>query len=181
MADTRNKYVSVVVNGNLSNWTGPNPAKDEEAIEKAFKIAEANSKVNPEATVYPVLVTQILPGDDLAKLHGIRKKVGYVVCGSTGCSCCHNENFVDGIYDDVSKAIDSAASHSSRGTVRSQYTRTGIYTVREIEYELLPDDRIIIGNRVFDGTSFWESGEDIYDALSYEGKEVGQEGKYLSR
>ncbi len=181
MKDIRNKYVSVVNNGNLTLWTGPNPTKDDEAIGTALATANAIKEASPEATAYPVMVVQILPGDDLAKLHGIHKKTGYVVCGSTGCTCCKSENFVDGLYDDVSAAIDSASSHSKRGTVRSQYSKTGIYTVREIVYEQLPDGRVIVGSRVFESSSFWESGEDVYDAFAYEGKEVGKEGSYSER
>lgn len=168
----RNKYVSVVVNGQLSNWTGPNPSVEEDAIQRALKSAELSTQSQAGVTAYPVLITQILPDDTLMTLAGIRKKTGYIVHGSTGCSCCRSENFVEGIYETSDAAIDRAGEHQKRRTVRSQCSDTGIYTVREIEYERLPDGRVIIGNRVFDNFDFMEFGEEISESLSYEGKAI---------
>lgn len=96
---------------------------------------------------------------------------GFIVHGSTGCSCCRNENFVSGIYDDEDSAMENAIYHQKQRTVRSQYSDTGIYSVIQLEYELFEDGRILIGRRVFDDKSFWESGE-IAEDLRYDGKVI---------
>lgn len=172
----RNCYTAVINNGSISMWTGPNPSADDEALEKAVQAADQIRNVGG-GTVYPVLVREILPDDTPMTLAGIPKRKGYVIHGSTGCSCCRSENFVEGVYEDVSKAIDRAKSHEDRRTVRSQYSSTGIYTVREVEYEKLPDGRVIIGSRVYESDSFMEFGEEISEAIRYEGQEVGSQGK----
>ena len=83
---------------------------------------------------------------------------GYIVHGSTGCSCCRDSNFVDGIFDTLIEAMESAESDHKRSRVASQYSRNGIYTIREIKYETLVDGRIILNDRVYtDKNSLYEN------------------------
>lgn len=89
-----------------------------------------------------------------------------LVFGSTGCSCCRCENFVEGVYMDPQAAQSSIDSHRQRRTVASQYSATGIYEMREVEAEALPNGRFIVGNRVID-ESCYETGEGIYDDLRW--------------
>ena len=58
---TRNRYVSVVVNGQLDAWTGKNPDKDPEAKRKALE--RAGLLRRKSHTAYAVLVTEILASD----------------------------------------------------------------------------------------------------------------------
>lgn len=98
-----------------------------------------------------------------------KPSVGFIIIGTTGCSCCRNENFVDGLFDTIEQAKSKAQNHTERRTVRSQYSDTGIYEIRRIEYLQLPDERIVIGSRVFDDRYFFETGEDISWSMQYEG------------
>lgn len=107
----------------------------------------------------------------------IEKKTGYVIFGCTGCTCCESENILDGVYVEEEEALNAAEGHERRRTVASQYSRTGIYSVMKIQYELLPDDRIIIGNRVLDSESFYESGS-LANDLRYEGEKIAEAGGY---
>lgn len=87
----------------------------------------------------------------------IEKKTGILIKGSTGCTCCRDENFITGFYSDIEEARGIALSKYERKAVASQYAKNGVYTIMEVEYELLHDvndpdnDRIILQGRVFDG------------------------------
>lgn len=83
---------------------------------------------------------------------GIVKKAGYLVHGSTSCSCCQSENFLEGIFDDPKDAKFTVDHHMQHKTCASQYSETGVYTVFKCEYEELQDGRVIIGDRIFDST-----------------------------
>jgi hypothetical protein len=107
----------------------------------------------------------------------IEKKTGYTIFGCTGCTCCESDNIIDGIYAEEAEALNAAEGHERRRTVASQYSRTGIYSVMKIEYELLPDDRIIIRDRVFESDSFYESGQMAND-LRYEGVKIAEAGGF---
>lgn len=58
----RNKFVSVMVEGKLCNWTGKNPDKFPETIDHAWEYAKAFQKKGKRG-VYPVVVVEILPED----------------------------------------------------------------------------------------------------------------------
>ena len=102
------------------------------------------------------------------------KKIGYIIHGSTGCSCCSNDNFIEGLYEDQDSAIDSVISHRKNHTVCSQYSDTGIYTIREIQYEEISDGRIIIEGYVFNDKNFVIEGN-LADLMSNHGKVVLRE------
>jgi hypothetical protein len=72
----------------------------------------------------------------------------------TGCTCCSYENHYRGPYcstEDAKRRIESFLSKDSKFfPLASQYARQGNYSVREFDYEQLPDGRIILaGERVF--------------------------------
>jgi hypothetical protein len=80
-----------------------------------------------------------------------KKKVWYIEC-RTGCSCCADENFCQGFYDNPEKpqALIDKWLTGDGNPLASQYARYGRYTLHEIEAEILPDGRWIVENRVFD-------------------------------
>lgn len=95
--------------------------------------------------------------------------IGYLVHGSTGCSCCQSDNFISGLYETDEAALEAALRHQKSRTVRSQYSDTGIYTVIQVEYWKWYDS-IIISGRVLD-ESFYESGE-IAEHIRWMGKSI---------
>lgn len=56
---TKNKFVSVVVEGKLSGWQGPNPDKDPTAVEQAVGLSDRFSAEGKMAL--PVIVEEIRP------------------------------------------------------------------------------------------------------------------------
>lgn len=101
----------------------------------------------------------------------IENKTGYIIHGSTGCSCCRDENFISGMYGELTQAEDAVLGYHARKTVCSQYSTNGIYTIRKIDYEQMSDNRIIINNMVFDCSDFMEFG-DIANNMGYFGKYI---------
>jgi hypothetical protein len=100
----------------------------------------------------------------------VEKKVGYALTGSTGCTCCQNENFAEGIWDTPEEAWLRVKHHHQNKTVSSQYSSTGIYRVYRIDYELLGDRRILLFDRIVENVRFWEN--DMYSTIRYAGKVV---------
>jgi len=96
----------------------------------------------------------------------ITKHNGFIILGSTGCSCCRYENFVQGIIKTEEEANTLVESHKRNKTVSSQYSATGVYTIKRIEYELISDGRIILCDRVMDNENFVLTGADEYYAFS---------------
>lgn len=96
----------------------------------------------------------------------ITKHNGFIILGSTGCSCCRYDNFVQGIFVNEEDAKATVENHRRNKTVASQYSKTGNYTIKPIEYELINDGRVILGDRVLDNISFTLTGEDNYYAFS---------------
>ena len=80
-----------------------------------------------------------------------KKKVWYISC-STGCSCCANENFDQGFYDNPEEpqAIIERWSKGDGNPLCSQFAKYGHYYLRETEAEILPDGRWIVDDTVFD-------------------------------
>ena len=96
----------------------------------------------------------------------ITKHEGFVVFGSTGCTCCSSSNFVDGLYPTLEEASARTHYHTENRTVASQFSKSGRYSIQKVEYELLPDGRVIIGSDVFDSENFWETGDDFYFSIA---------------
>ena len=80
-----------------------------------------------------------------------KKKLWYICC-STGCTCCSNENFNQGFYDNeqVPNDIITKWYKGDGNPLASQFAKYGRYSLVEIETELLPDGRMIISDSVFD-------------------------------
>lgn len=96
----------------------------------------------------------------------ITKHNGFVILGSTGCSCCRSENFVQGIFKTEADAKATIEHHRRQKTLASQFSETGKYIVSPISYELISDGRVIIGDRVIDTDTFMLRGESEYYAFS---------------
>lgn len=96
----------------------------------------------------------------------LTKHNGFIILGSTGCSCCRCDNFVQGIIQTEDEAKALVESHKRNKTVASQYSATGVYTIKPVEYELISDGRVIVCDRVMDDENFVLTGEDEYYAFS---------------
>ena len=82
------------------------------------------------------------------------QKKGYAVIANTGCSCdsCQQESFIELYFtDEPVAAMTACESHEKHRTLKSQYSNTGIYNIKEFEYKQTPDGRKIIGNFITDG------------------------------
>lgn len=79
-----------------------------------------------------------------------KKKVWYIEC-RTGCSCCADENFDQGFYDnpDEPQALIDKWLTGDGNPLVSQYARYGRYRLHEVEAEILPDGHWIIKDKVF--------------------------------
>jgi hypothetical protein len=80
-----------------------------------------------------------------------KKKVWYISC-STGCSCCADQNFDEGFYDnpDEPQALIDQWLAGKGNPLASQYAKYGRYHLHETEAEILPDGRWIVEGTVFD-------------------------------
>lgn len=80
------------------------------------------------------------------------KKIVYWIEAMTGCSCCSYENFDLGFYFDKEEpqAIIDKWKRGDGNPLASQYSKYGLYFLREAEAEILPDGRLIVEGRVFD-------------------------------
>ncbi len=75
----------------------------------------------------------------------------WFVDARTGCSCCADENFTAGPFETVLRAESRATLYRANRRLASQFSETGIYTLRDEQAELLPDGRLICGDTVFPG------------------------------
>lgn len=90
----------------------------------------------------------------------------YTIYASTGCSCCNYENHYRGPYRTKQDAENAANSFREQRLLASQFSKQGNYSIDEHDGEILPDGRVIIGSRIFDG---FVGDENISD---YIGKEL---------
>ena len=102
----------------------------------------------------------------MAKLEA---KTGFIIRGSTGCSCCRCDNFASGIYEELESAEHCVKGYQESKICASQYSPNGNYEIRKIDYEVLTDEvdgaertRFIIDDMIFDDNYFHQSGEDEY-------------------
>lgn len=79
-----------------------------------------------------------------------KKKVWWIEA-TTGCSCCAYQNFNKGFYfnKDEAQAVIDRWSQGINNPLASQYAKYGRYYLGEEEAEILPDGRIIVGDKVF--------------------------------
>ena len=80
-----------------------------------------------------------------------KKKVWYIEC-RTGCTCCADENFDQGFYDNPEEpqSIIDEWRQGNGNPLASQYARYGCYHLCETEAEILPDGRWIVDGTVFE-------------------------------
>lgn len=79
-----------------------------------------------------------------------KKKVWWIEA-TTGYSCCAYQNFNQGFYftKEEPQAIIDKWSKGIDNPLASQYAKYGRYYLGEEEAEILPDGRIIVGDKVF--------------------------------
>lgn len=81
----------------------------------------------------------------------IQTRNGFVIFCSTGCSCCRDENYWVGLYDNLEDTIEAAKSRWKSKSLCSQYSSNGEYYIHEIKVEDISHNRVIIENKlVFD-------------------------------
>ena len=92
-----------------------------------------------------------------------RKRVWWIEA-TTGCSCCSYQNFNQGFYfnEEEPQAIIDKWSKGIDNPLTSQYAKYGRYYLREEAAEVLPDGRIIIGDKVFGPEENVEYPANIY-------------------
>ena len=78
-----------------------------------------------------------------------KRKVWWIEA-TTGCSCCSYQNFNQGFYfnKEEPQAIIDKWSKGIDNPLASQYARYGRYYLGEEEAEILPDGRIIVGDKI---------------------------------
>lgn len=67
----------------------------------------------------------------------------FFIQAQTGCSCCANDNFIQGPYKELSRAQERAKQMSRDKVLASQYAENGVYDIFSKECEILTDGRII--------------------------------------
>ena len=79
-----------------------------------------------------------------------KKKVWWIEA-TTGCSCCAYQNFNQGFYfnKEEPQAIIDKWNKGIDNPLASQYAKYGRYYLGEEEAEVLPDGRIVVGDKVF--------------------------------
>lgn len=88
------------------------------------------------------------------------ESICYAVRVSTGCTCCSNENFIEGPYRAKEAAEASASSHNRGRTLRSQYAENGRQEILELPYEMA-GDWIILDARYAVKAPFLDESEDF--------------------
>lgn len=83
----------------------------------------------------------------------------FILRVSTGCTCCSNENFIEGVWRTREAADKRAEHHRERRTLASQYARDGNQSVAEVDYELAGTWIILDGRYVVAG-GFVEDGDE---------------------
>lgn len=63
----------------------------------------------------------------------------FIVRVSTGCTCCANENFMEGPFLTRERAESTAEHHRRNRTLSSQYAENGRQEILEATYELAGD------------------------------------------
>lgn len=93
------------------------------------------------------------------------KATHYMVFASTGCSCCRDNNWAEH-FTSLESAWHCAQASWDCKSVASQYAERGVYSIHEIEVEILPGDRLVFGSSVLD-FGVTEYGRKANDMLYY--------------
>lgn len=85
----------------------------------------------------------------------------FLVRVSTGCTCCSNENFIQGPYLEKEAAEACADTHKRHRTLSSQYAADGCQELLEVPYEIA-GDWIILDNRYAVKGSFTDPENTVF-------------------
>ena len=87
---------------------------------------------------------------------------GYAINCSTGCTCCSNEDFTEGLWrtkEGAQARIDFFKDPNAHNNpLASQYSKKGNYSIEEVDVEKISGDRIIIGKNYVYYERFVEDG-----------------------
>lgn len=62
--------------------------------------------------------------------------VAYILYHGTGCTCCGESNYMDGLYLFRENAEQKAAASYKNSTLRSQYADNGVHNVVAVRYDM---------------------------------------------
>lgn len=85
----------------------------------------------------------------------------FIVRVSTGCTCCSNENFIQGPYLERAGAEACADSHKRNRTLASQYAVDGRQEILEVPYEIAGEWIILDGQYAVKG-SFTDPENEVF-------------------
>lgn len=81
----------------------------------------------------------------------------YIIHAQTGCTCCNNDNFIEGIFKTIEEARQRRNYHIENRTLASQYAKNGIYTIYKVHCIKYEDSNgIIVDNKYFENKDFKE-------------------------
>lgn len=85
----------------------------------------------------------------------------YMVRVSTGCTCCSNDNFIEGPWRSKEAAEKQAETHLKYGTLRSQFAERGCADIIEMPCEIAGSWIILDGQYAVKGP-FLDDQEEAY-------------------
>lgn len=91
-----------------------------------------------------------------------QKGMCYLIRASTGCTCCAEENFIEGPWRTQEALSQRTASLKEQRRLRSQYSDHGVYSMIEIPYEIA-DSWIILDGQYAVKRRFIEDQEYCYE------------------
>lgn len=81
----------------------------------------------------------------------------YIIHAQTGCTCCNNDNFIEGIFKTIEEARQRRNYHIENRTLASQYAKNGIYTIYKVHCIKYEDSNgIIVDHKYFENKDFKE-------------------------
>ena len=87
------------------------------------------------------------------------KRTLYFLRCSTGCSCCRSENHDYGPLQTLDEAKKTIEGFKALPRLASQFSKTGHYSLYQIEAEILPDGRLICGQRILENDEPQQLGD----------------------
>jgi len=87
-----------------------------------------------------------------------QKKDVWVMFCKTGCTCCSDENFAQGFFNSAeeAQALMDEYLQGIGNPLTSQFSKYGRYSIAKYEAEILPDGRMIVGDRIYDQSDYIE-------------------------
>lgn len=94
----------------------------------------------------------------------IPSTAAYFTISTTGCTCCRQENQIEGPFLSLEDARSNRDANYRTKQFASQYADHGVHKIGWAPYEQLPDGRLIIGDRIFQPeTTFIGHPDNYYD------------------